>query len=105
MTGERPFLLVSECWWSVLTRAWRVRNLKAFLWLLPLFWVSYWDLLLYRVWISLSRTGRWVNIEWLTRWKFYINVPTITSSLSMSFTGAAHDKKVVLLFFNDRMCH
>ena len=104
MTGERPFLLVSECWWSVLTRAWRVRNLKAFLCLLPLLRVSYWDLFVYRLWISLCRTGRWINIEWLAYWKFYIDVPTIAGILFMSFSVAVHDKEIVFLFL-DRMCH
>ena len=85
MTGERPFLLVSKCWWSVLTRAWRVRNLKAFLWLLPLLWVSYWDLLILWLWISFGRTCRWINIEWFADRKFYIDVVTIASSLFMSF--------------------
>ena len=69
----------------MLASAWRMRNLEALLWLLSLLRVSYWDLLLYRLRISLNRTGRWINIEWLADRKLYIDVVTIAGSLSMSF--------------------
>ena len=89
----------------MLASAWRMRNLEALLWLLSLLRVSYWDLLLYRLWISLSRTSRWINIEWLADRKLYIDVVTIAGSLLMSFAITVHDKEVVFLFLIDRMCH
>ena len=105
MTGEWSSLLVGECGICMMASAWRVRNLEAGLCFLSLLRISYWDFLLNRLWISLCRTCRWINIEWLADRKLYIDVPTIAGSLLMSFAIAVHDKEVVFLFLIDGMRH
>ena len=89
----------------------RVCNHVAFLLLLPLLRVSYWDLLKDRFWTPLRRPDRWINIETFADRKFYIDIIRIKCNLFMSFavtftlSWTAHDKKIVIfLFICDWMC-